>query len=202
VLQSDYLDMLLHVDGAGAFRLLSGRCVTFGPPSFSREVDVRVMAHESIAPVTIARSDEDYFVQSGKPVEVNDKPTQHALLAPGDRIAIGPRCRLRFRRPNPASTSAVLDVISGRLSRGDVRQVILFDRELILGPGPAAHIRVDSLTGPAVLRRRGNGLVCRAADPILIDGRPSGSEPVLAPGVHVNIGPVGLFLVREGEVTL
>jgi hypothetical protein len=94
----------------------------------------------------------------------------------------------------------VLDVTAGRLARCDARQVILFDREMILGPGPAAHVRVDSLSGPAVLRRDSQGLVCRAADPVLIDGRPAGSEPIFMPGVHVTIGPVGLILVREGEV--
>lgn len=194
------VDFMLHVDGAGGFRVIGGRSVTLGPASSSRPVDISVIADAGAPVVTITRSDEDYFVQSQRPIEVNDKPTTHALLANGDRIAIGPRCRLRFRRPNPASTSAVLDVIAGRLTRSDVRQIILFDREMILGPGPAAHVRVDSLSGPAVLQRRGGGLACRAADSILIDGRPAGTEPLIMPGAHVTLGPVGLILVREGEV--
>jgi hypothetical protein len=190
-------DFVLHVDGAGGFRVVGGQAVTFGPVGASRQVDVAVTGDASVPLVTITRSDEDYFVQSRQPVEVNDKPTTHALLANGDRIAIGPRCRLRFRRPNPASTSAVLDVTAGRLARGDVRQVILFDRELIIGPGPAAHVRVDSLGGPAVLQRGAAGLVCRAADPIRLDGQLAGTEPLIRPGVHVTIGPIGLILVRE-----
>lgn len=194
------VDFVLHVDGAGSFRVIGTRSVTLGPASSSRQVDIAVAADASVPVVMVRRSDEDYFVESAQPMEVNDKPVKHALLASGDRIAVGPRCRLRFRRPNPASTSAVLDVISGRLICGDVRQIILFDRELILGPGPAAHIRVDSLGGPAVLQQSGQGLACRAADPISIDGRPVGQQSVLTPGAHVNIGPLGLVLVREGEV--
>ncbi|HEY2588901.1 MAG TPA: hypothetical protein VGI81_24370 [Tepidisphaeraceae bacterium] len=190
-------DFVLHVDGAGGFRVMGGQSVTFGPASSSRNVDVAVTGDASVPVVTISRSDEDYFVQSRQPVEVNGSPTTHALLAPGDTIAVGPRCRLRLRRPNPASTSVVLDVTAGRLARGDVRQVILFDRELIVGPGPAAHVRVDALSGPAVFQRRRDGLVCRAADPVLLDGRPAGTEPLITPGVHVTIGPVGLILVRE-----
>lgn len=197
---NDTIDCMLHIDGAGGFRVIGGRSVTLGPASSSRSVDIAVIADATIPVVTITRSDEDYFVQSQRPIEVNDKPTAHALLANGDRIAIGPRCRLRFRRPNPASTSAVLDVTAGRLARSDVRQVILFDREMILGPGPAAHVRVDSLSGPAVLQRHSGGLACRAADPVLIDGRPAGTEPLITPGAHVTIGPLGLILVREGEV--
>jgi tetratricopeptide (TPR) repeat protein len=196
----DQVNFVLHVDGAGSFRVIGVRSVTLGPASSSRAVDIAVAADASVPAVTIARSDEDYFVQSQQPVEVNDKPVTHALLANGDRIAVGPRCRLRFRRPNPASATAVLDVIAGRLARGDVRQIILFDREMILGPGPAAHVRVDSLTGPAVLQRGGDGIVCRAADPISIDGRPADGQTVIKPGIHVNIGPLGLVLVREGEV--
>lgn len=193
-------DFLLHVDGAGGFRVIGGHSVTLGPASSSHRVDVAIIGDASAPVITITRSEEDYFVRSSQPIEVNDKPTTQALLSSGDRIGIGPRFRLRFRRPNPASTSAVLDVTAGRLARGDVRQIILFDREMILGPGPAAHIRVDALTGPAVLQERGGAVVCRAADPISIDGRIAGAEPVIAPGVHITIGPVGLVLVREGEV--
>ena len=197
---NDPINFMLHVDGAGGFRVIGGQSITLGPLSLSRPVDVAVIGDATVPVVTITRSDEDYFVQSQRPIEVNDKPTTHALLASGDRIAVGPRCRLRFRRPNPASTSAVLDVTAGRLARCDARQVILFDREMILGPGPAAHVRVDSLSGPAVLQRQGGGLACRAADPVLIDGRPAGTEAHIMPGVHVNIGPIGVILVREGEV--
>lgn len=198
--EADAIDFMLHVDGAGGFRVIGKQTITLGPPSSSRHVDVAIIGDATLPVVTITRSDEDYFVQSQRPIEVNDKPTTQALLASGDRIAVGPRCRLRFRRPNPASTSAVLDVMAGRLARSDVRQVILFNCEMILGPGPAAHVRVDSLSGPATLQRHNGGLACRAADPVLIDGRPAGAEPLIMPGVHVNIGPIGVILVREGEV--
>jgi hypothetical protein len=48
-----------------------------------------------------------------------------------------------------------------------------------------------------VFQRGGGGLICRAADPVSIDGRPAAAEPLITPGVHVTIGPIGLILVRE-----
>src|SRR2546421_174944 len=89
--------------------------------------------------VTLSRSDEDYFLNSPRsPVAVNERMVSSALLSNGDRIGIGPRCRIEFRRPNAASASAILDVSGARLPWGGVKGVLLMDRELIVGPMASA----------------------------------------------------------------
>jgi len=115
----------------------------------------------------------------------------------GDRIAIGPRCRITFRRPSPASATAILDLSGTRAARGDVRHVVLLDRELVVGPGPAAHVRCDDLQQPAVLQRRDGKVTCRAGEPILLDGRPAGNSADIPAGTHIAIGPVGLVIAKE-----
>jgi len=191
------VDFVLHVDGVGGFRVLGRPVITIGPISASRPVDVALLADASLPVITITRSDDDYFLQARGPVMVNDKSVTSTLLSSGDRIALGPRCRIIFRRPSAASSSAVLDLCGTRLPRGDVRHVILMDRELIVGPGASAHVRADDLSAPAVLQGRDGRLVCRAADPVLIDGRAAGTWAEVAPGAHVTIGPLGLVVAKE-----
>jgi hypothetical protein len=180
--RSSNLDFVLQVDGAGGFRVIDRTAVTIGPISSSRPVDVPLMADATLPTITITRCDEDYFLQSSRPVLVNDQPITNKLLTHGDRIGLGPRVRITFRRPSVASTSAVLDLSGTRLPQGDVRHVILLDRELIVGPGAAAHIRADDMSSPAVVQRRDGKLICRAGT----------VATELEPGVHVTLGPIGL----------
>jgi len=184
---SSATDVILHVDGAGGFRVVDRPIVSIGPVSSSRRVDVPLLADATLPTITIARSEEDYFLHSAQPVLVNDKPTTSTLLSSGDRIGLGPRCRITFRRPSPASTSAVLDLSGTRLPQADVRHIVLMDREMIVGPGAAAHIRSDELDAPAVIQRRDGQLVCRA----------EGKTTPLTPGAHVQVGPIGLVVAKE-----
>lgn len=190
-------DFVLHVDGVGSFRVIGRPVVSIGPVSASKHVDVPLMADATLPVVTITRSDDDYFLQSTSVIAINDKPQSNRLLVNGDRIAIGPRCRITFRRPSPASATAILDLSGTRAARGDVRHVVLLDRELVVGPGPAAHVRCDDLRQPAVLQRRDAKMTCRAGDPILLDGRPVGNWAEIPAGTHVTIGPVGLVIAKE-----
>ena len=184
---SPVTDVILHVDGAGGFRVVDRPIVSIGPVSSSRRVDVPLLADATLPTITIARSEEDYFLHSAQPVLVNDRPTTSTLLSSGDRIGLGPRCRITFRRPSPASTSAVLDLSGTRLPQADVRHIVLMDREMIVGPGAAAHIRSDELDAPAVIQRRDGQLVCRA----------QGKTTPLQPGAHVQVGPIGLVVAKE-----
>jgi hypothetical protein len=187
----------LHVDGIGSFQIFTGSAITLGPISGSRSVDLPLMVDASAPTVTISRSDEDYFLKSSRPVQVNESPMVSKLLGNGDRIGLGTRCRITFRRPSAASSSAVLDFSGTRLSDSSIRQVVLLDRELIMGPGPAAHIRADELTAPVVIQRRGETITCRCAAEISIDGKPAGRNADIQPGANVAIGPVRFVIARE-----
>ena len=45
------------------------------------------------------------------------------LLADGDRLALGPRLRLRYLRANPASQTAVLELTAGRFALPHLRRM-------------------------------------------------------------------------------
>lgn len=163
---------LIQVDGAGSYQVVTKGRITLGPISSSQAPDVALLTEPGAPVVSIERIEDDYFVQS--------PGIARRLLSNGDRISISPRCTLTFSMPSPSSTSAVLDLASGRFPRADVRRVILLDRDMVIGSGPNAHIRADQLTQPLVLAVRNGCLTCR--------------NEQLALGKAVNIGGVSFAL--------
>jgi hypothetical protein len=189
--------LVLHVDGVGSFQVLPGSKVTLGPLSSTRSLDLPLMIDAAAPTITLSRSDEDYFLTANGPATVNEVPCVNKLLNNGDRIGLGTRCRLTFRRPSAASGTAVLDISGARLPVAGIRQVILLDREIVIGPGGGAHIRADELASPVVLMRSGEGLACRSATEITIDGRPAGNAANLPQGAHISVGSLRFVISRE-----
>jgi hypothetical protein len=188
---------VLHVDGVASFAVLTQPVVTIGPVSSSSAPDVALLAGAGMPTISISRTEDDYVLQAREQVLVNDKPTTGKLLASGDKINLGPRCRVTFRRPSAASGTAVLDLSGARLPRGDVRQVILADREILIGPGSTAHVRSDDLAQAAILQPNRGKLTLRSSEAIQIDGQPAPKQADIPVGAHVRLGPVSFVVTHE-----
>jgi hypothetical protein len=187
---------LLQVDGAGSYLILTQPLITLGPLSASRVPDVGLMADASTAVATIERVEEDYFLRASSHVIVNGRPSSGKLLTTGDDIALSPRCRFTFRLPSAASTSAVIDLTGTRYPRADVRRLILLDRELVIGPGAGAHVRVDDLAEKVVLHVRDGRLFVQTAQPVLLGDREIAPKTPVALGTHVKAGSVSFVVTR------
>ncbi len=185
---------LLQVDGAPSTLVFRNRCVTIGPLSSSRRTDLGLMADAGLPTISIERIEDDYFLSSASPVAVNDAPVTRRLLVHGDRIALSPRCRLEFRLPSSASTSAVITLAGTRLPQCDARQVVLLDRTLVIGPGQGSHVRVDQIPSQAILHVRQDQLCCRTDQELAAEGRPLDPRAGLPLGRPVRIGPLSLTL--------
>lgn len=186
--------LILQVDGVGSFLIVRGPRVSMGPVGASGSVDLPLMADAAAPVVMIERTEEDYFLRSPAAITVNDKATKGKLLRSGDRIAISPRCRMSFRIPSGASTSAVLDLHSARLPRADVRSVVLMDREIIIGGGSGAHVRADEMTEPAVLVARDGNIYCQSRMGVTIDGQAADGSTAIPLGKQVQVGSVSFVI--------
>jgi hypothetical protein len=186
---------LLQVDGAGSYLVLRRPMVSVGPVSSPLAPDVGLMAEASAPVAVFERLEDDYFVRSDQTIEVNGRPCQRKLLKDNDEIALAPRCRLRFRMPNAASTSAALDLSGARLMRSDVRRVILLDREIIVGPGTSTHVRLDESPEQVVLSLR-DGRLFGHDKRIGSEGLSPHSQPPIAVGSHVRLGAVSFVIAR------
>jgi hypothetical protein len=110
------------------------------------------------------------------------------LLADGDPVQLAPNLAFRFRATDPASGSAVLDLLSGADCHG-ARHVLLF------APGAGGRVRiaarvdrlipVPELTQEVSLEIDGDALVARCAGGVRVQGGAApraehGSDPALA----------------------
>jgi hypothetical protein len=188
---------VMHVDGIGSFQVIQSADVTIGPVSLGCSADVTLLAGAETPQVTLLRTDGDYFLQCKQAVLVNEKPTTGKLLSNGDKIALSPRCRFTFRRPSAASATAVLYLTGARMARGDVRQILLLDREILIGPGSSAHVRCDALAQAAILQPSGGKLLLRSAEAVQIDGQAMARPAEVVFGAHVRFGPVSFVVTKD-----
>ena len=190
---------LLQIDGIGSFFVLRDGRITVGPVSSSARPTVGLMADPNLPVATIERVEDDYFIRSSKPVRVNDATTTNKLLIDGDRIALSPRCRMKFNIPNPASTTAILSLSRARLGRADVRQIILMDRDILIGPTAGNHILAEFLDETVALFAQNGRLLCKTKERILVDDKPVSSTAYLPINKQIRIGQISLVLTELKE---
>src|SRR5262249_61735001 len=106
---------------------------------------------------------------------------------PPGRVRGGPRPRL--------------DLVSGHRLPLAVDGVLLMADNLVLGPGPQAHVLVPDLKKPVVLFRHRDGLGLKCPGKVTVNGQPASERgPLPVPGVVVGeevsfaVEPVGLRL--------
>ncbi|MDW8262620.1 MAG: hypothetical protein RMJ35_08845 [Phycisphaerales bacterium] len=207
--------LLLQVDGAGSFVLVRDPVISIGPISSSGRVHIGLICDTSTPTCTIERVEDDYFLRAGGGVMVNDRPlgppappvgrgrhltdepaaaARGRLLAGGDRIALSPRCRMVFGLPVPASTTAVVDLTGARYPRSDVRRVLLMDRDVVIGPGGATHIRLDSLPEPIVLLQRQAELFLRGGTGLTMGDEPIDENRPLQSGLPIRGSGFGMVI--------
>ncbi len=164
---------LLWVDGVGGYLVCLSSRVTFGQATADGPVDVPLFADVSRLHAELTRDGEGYVVESGKGVLVNGKSSTRSLLAAGDRVTLGATCQFLFHRPVSVSGTARLELTSGHRLPVAVDGVLLMANEVMLGPGPNAHIVLPELAAPVIIYRSKEGLGVRVpSGPFRIDDRP------------------------------
>jgi hypothetical protein len=189
-------EFLMQVDGVGSYLVFREARVTVGPISSSARPDLGLIADPNLPVVTIERIDGDYFLRSQTPVDVNDESVAEKLLSDGDSIALSRRCRIRFHLPNPASATALLTVSGARLSRPDIRRIVLMDRDVLIGPYTNNHVRTDQLSEAVALFAQNGRLLCRAKEGVAVDGRPLDPNVGLVTNKRIEIGRLSLVVTR------
>ncbi len=174
--------LLLRIDGVGSFLLIRGDRVTIGRAGGG--ADLELLSDLAERQAEVIRAAEDYFVVASSGVELAGRRVDHALLQDGDRLALGKRVRLTFRRPSLKSTTAALDLGEGVRTAGDCRRVILWGGPLLLGNSNDCHIRLP--VGGLILMERAGAILVRPVG--------HGHQPVTALplGVTTTIGELGM----------
>jgi hypothetical protein len=159
------------------------------------------MADPNIPIAAIERAEDDYFVRSSGPLRVNGETTTNKLLVDGDRIALSPRCWMKFNIPNQASTTGTLSLSSARLGRADIRQIVLMDRDILIGAATSNHILAGLLDDTVALFIQNGRLLCKTKDRVLVDDKPVNSMTGLPMNKQIRIGRLSMVLTEFREQT-
>jgi len=141
---------VLQVDHLGSLLLIQGDVVSFGGATTSG-CDVAIQTDGVKDRILICRDGEDYFAVSNTPFFVNELLADRHLLVDGDTVHVGVRGRLKFTKPMPVSSSAVLQITGSKLKRRDVRSVVLFEDAVVFG-SRVGHFRLPDVGSPLILR--------------------------------------------------
>lgn len=169
----------LWVDGVGAFLVCLNNHVTIGGPTDPAEkgAEISLLSNLSRHHVRLIRSGEVWLLEPLGPVFVDARPVvKHLLLNDGNRLQLGSSVALSFRVPSSLSGTARLDFESSHRTQPAVDGVILFAETCVIGTEADSHIRSSTSDQRVLLVRRPNGLWCKSAEDIQIDGKPSGKE--------------------------
>ena len=185
--------LLMLVDGTGSSLVISQDCVRIGRAGSRGAIDVPIPTDIQSHHADISRDGEDYFLSAYGPVRVNNHDVKRTLLRDGDRIVLGGKAKMVFRKPSRKSGSAVLKLSHRCRLAQDVSDVILFRETCLIGPQASCHIRMREGNTQVVLFDRGGTLYGREAAPAggkLGDAKPLPLDETLDFGeVRVTIKP-------------
>jgi hypothetical protein len=161
----------LWIDGVGGYLLSDLEETVLGQALTQGQADIRIQGDLSRRASVFRRSGEVHLLQPLQSTRVNDVELDRAaILNSGDIIQIGPRVKLRYRRPNRLSHTAVLSITSGHRWQQGVEGVMLLGDSCILGPLSNSHILCPLASSEVVLFRNRNAWWCRSKEPIERDG--------------------------------
>lgn len=177
--------LIIRIDGVGSFLMLRGERFTIGRAGPGATADLQLISDLADRQAEIIRAGEDYFVVAKTGVELAGRQVDHALLQDGDRIRLGRRVKLTFKRPSLKSTSAVLELGEGVRTMTDCRRVILWTGPVLIGGTRECHIPLAGGLGDYVLTDRGGQVSIKSTGV-------GGAAVPISIGVTSNIGELRL----------
>lgn len=120
-------------------------------------------------------------------------------LAHGETVELAGNLAFRFRAPDPASASAVLDLLSGAECEG-ARHVLLLAPDAAgrvrIGRGESRHVQVQDLVHDVSLELSGTDLAVRCAGGVRVSG--FASPPGAESGLSIPCPPPQLLALSLG----
>ena len=178
---------ILWIDGVGGYLLIDRDEVSLGQAVAGSSVDVGIVGDLSRQAAVIRRVESDYLLQPLQPVtRLNGVHVDRAqLLAGNDVIQFGQRMLLYFRKPNPLSATARLELPGHGRFQPHVDAVLLLGDSCILGPSPGSHVICPEWRSELLLIRRGKGWVFRTSEKLDVNGHPEQGQIALVSGLRI-----------------
>jgi hypothetical protein len=177
---------LLWVDAVGGFLVCLDDCVILGQPSSGDKVAVPILADLSRRHAVIRRDAGAYVLEPLQKTRVDGREISTPLvLSNSHLIQLGDNVRIRFERPHALSATARLTLESHHKTQPTADAVLLMADSCVLGPNRHCHVRCREWERDVVVFRQNDRIICRAADPVSIDGVVQNGESEIQSGMRV-----------------
>jgi hypothetical protein len=164
--------LLCWVDGVGGYLVCLSPRISLGRATGDASVDVPLFADVSRLHAYLSRDSEGgYVLEAVRPVKVNGKSVEKALLKDGDQLTLGSACHLKFRQPLAVSSTARLDLVSRHRLPLSIDGVLLMADACLFGDNADTHVRVPGLNRPFALVRHQEGVAAQCAGAYQVDGK-------------------------------
>lgn len=177
----------LWIDGVGGFTLIDREEVLIGQAIASSTADIRIVGDLSRQAAAIRRSEGDYLLQPLQPTKQNGRSVDRAqLLQDGDEVQLGERVKFQFRKPNPLSATARIDLVSLHRFKPNVNGILMLSDSCILGPQPGSHVECPTWASELLLFRHGEDWHFRTLAKVEVNGKTVQGQILLQPGMRMD----------------
>jgi hypothetical protein len=188
---------LLWIDAVGGYLVCTGDRVRIGQQVPGSEMELPLVADIARHHATLRRDGESYLLEPVREVAIaGRKLDRTSLLTSAAEIELGRGVRMRFRLPNPLSTTARIDLISRHGTQPSTSGIILLADTCVLGPAANSHIVCRDWQKSVVLHRLGDSLYCVTDGAFTVDGAVCNGRALIRPGANV-VGEDFSFSLEE-----
>jgi hypothetical protein len=180
---------LLWVDAVGGFLVCLDDAIVLGQPSGGDNIALPILADLSRRHAVIRRDAGAYVLEpvAGAAATRVDGRTVSGpvVLSDNQLIQLGDNVRVRFTKPHALSATARLVIESHHKTQPSADAVLLMADSVVLGPSSHCHVRCRGWKHDIIVYRQGDGLFCRADEPLSIDGVLAHGATEIKSGVRV-----------------
>ena len=164
---------LMWLDSVGGYLVCTDNEVVLGQPTPEQSIAVPILADLSRRHAVLRREANGYTLEALGTVFVDGKEVKDTVsLGNRHEIQLGDSVRLDFEKPHALSATARLTVRSSHRTQPRADAILLMAESCVLGPKSHCHVNCKDWPGELILFRQGEQLLCRATQPINVDGNP------------------------------
>ena len=190
-----FQNFLIWVDGVGGYLVCSAAENLLGQAIPDTDVSIPVRGDIDRAHASIRSIENSHLLTPLGAVYVGGQPvTQPLLLTSGLVFRMGDLVAMKYRRPHPYSSTAVLDFESRHRTFPWSDAVLLAGDSIVLGPEKRNHIVCSRWTEEVVLYRRSGKWYCKSKLPLIVDGIEQTKPRPLSGSSHIESSEVSFSL--------
>ena len=171
---------MIWVDGVGGFLVCADSTNSIGQATEQNDVSIPILGDIQQVHARIQSDDTGHLLHPVGPVSVDQQPVlEPQLLTHNRTFEMGESVSLRYCKPHPWSTTAVISFESRNRTYPWSDAVLIAGNTVILGPNAQSHIRCTRWEHEVILLRRDDQWYCRSFADFAIDGESVDMEGAL-----------------------